>query len=86
MGHSRLYAFDARLISGTKEYQVGCDSLKQAKNFLSEKMVEVNGFKVDKVILWPQTSRARQMTGYGKDLILVDRNGVERYAVDEGNV
>lgn len=87
MGHSRLCSFDGRLMSGTKEYRVGLESIRQAKSFLSEKQVEVNGFTVDKVIMWPQTARAKRMVA-GKDFLLIERIGnnsvnVRRMNVDE---
>ena len=82
MGHSRLYGFDGRLMSGTTEYRVGVDSLKQAHGFLSENQEVVNGFKVDRVILWPQTASAKRMTAPA-DYIEVSRDGVKRKDVTE---
>lgn len=85
MGHSRLCSFDGRLISGTKEYQVGLESIKQAKAFLSEKQVEINGFTVDKVIMWPQTARAKRMVA-GKDFLLIERIGNDSVNIRRMNV
>ena len=85
MGHSRICAFDGRLIYGTKEARVGLESIKQAKAYLSDKQVEVNGFRVDKVVMWPQTARAKRMTA-GKDFLLVESIGGDSVSVRRMNV
>jgi hypothetical protein len=85
MGHSRLCSFDCRLISGTKEYQVGIESIRQAKSFLSQKNVEVNGFVVDKVVMWPQSARAKRMVA-GKDFLLIEPIGHGSVSVRRMNV
>ena len=85
MGHSKICSFDGRLIYGTKEARVGLESIKQAKAFLSEKQVAVNGFKVDKVVMWPQTARAKRMVA-GKDFLLVESTGPDSVSVRRMNV
>lgn len=82
MGHSRLCGFDGRLKVGTKEYQVGIESIKQAKGFLGQRNIDVNGFEVEAVYLWPQTARAKRMT-YPGDYIRVNADGVSRRTVEQ---
>jgi len=78
MGHSRLCSFDGRLIYGTKEARVGIETLKEAKHYLNNERITV-----DKVILWPQTARAKRMA-QGFDYILLTKNGIKRQNVQEG--
>ena len=82
MGHSRLCEFDGRLMIGTKEAQVGIKNIKEARSWFSKNCKTINGFAVDKVILWPQTARAKQ-TAQGYDFIEVTKETINRKNVEE---
>ena len=82
MGHSIVCEFDGRLIIGTKEARVGVKNVKEGKTWFLDSCKTVKGFTVDKVILWPQTKRARNFTA-PYDYIELTRENVTRKYVTE---
>lgn len=79
MGHSRTYEYWGGLYldGDDKEHVVGVNSLKQAKQWVdSPNNAAVYGQKdVVKVVLWPQTARARRFLAGRGDFIEVTKEG-----------
>jgi len=84
MGRTKLCEYDAYITDAEGvEHRTGCENVKEAKAWIRTKgsVDDRIGFVYVKVVLWPQTAKARKFCQGRADFIVVTKDGVEFHRV-----